>query len=295
MFIFFSFAGFFHRYYLCMIAPAIAALCGIGTIEMFKEFNKKSSLKQFILPFAFISTFFTELIYVLNYNNLKTWLLPIIILAAIISSLFIAISYIKPQKLINYLSTLLILISILIAPFYWALTSVIYAPNLTMPFAGPELSLQPWNNFSKTTNYSTNNNMSTLEEYLVKNYKENSFLVVSQKSNDIAQFIINTGLPAYAYGGFLGYDNSLTLDTLKKYVTEGKITYFLVSNQNKNSGQDSDLTSYVKENAKLIDPIEYGNIFVLSNKNNLAETNNYISPSNSTPQFSNNITLYKFN
>ena len=34
--------------------------------------------------------------------------------------------------------------------------------------------------------------------------------------SSVARFIIDTGLPSYAYGGFLGSDNSLTLDKLKE-------------------------------------------------------------------------------
>lgn len=68
---------------------------------------------------------------------------------------------------------------------------------------------------------------------------------------------MDTGLPAYAYGGFLGSDNSLTVDKLKEYVSEGKITYFLVSGDG-GMGGNSELTSYVKENATLIAPSEYG-------------------------------------
>jgi len=56
MFTFFSFAGFFHRYYLCMFAPAISALCGIGIVKMFEEFRNKSSIKQFMLPISLIIT-----------------------------------------------------------------------------------------------------------------------------------------------------------------------------------------------------------------------------------------------
>lgn len=69
--------------------------------------------------------------------------------------------------------------------------------------------------------------------------------------------IIDTGLPAYAYGGFLGSDNSLTLDKLKELVKEGKITYFLVSEQG-GGNESSEITSYVKKNATLVDPTEYG-------------------------------------
>ncbi|MGX8702102.1 mannosyltransferase YkcB-related protein, partial [Caproiciproducens sp.] len=46
---------------------------------------------------------------------------------------------------------------------------------------------------------------------------------------------------------------------LKQLVSEGKVTYFLVSEQSGMArGSNSEITSYVKENAVLVDPSEYG-------------------------------------
>lgn len=277
MFTFFSFAGFFHRYYLCMFAPAIAALCGIGIPKMFEEFKNKNSIKRFMLPIALIVTIGIQVRYVLNYTQLKTWLIPIIGITSIISLLMMILNYIHPKKFTTYIIGAFMLISMLAAPFYWALTPVMYVPNATMPYAGPELASQGGGGMPGSNNITSKNDIpqdeseitrninslegnktSGLEEYLIANYKEGSFLVVSQRSSDIAQYIIDTGLPAYAYGGFLGSDNSLTVEKLKEYVDEGKITYFLVSGGGMGGNSGSDVISYVKENATLINPTEYG-------------------------------------
>ena len=256
MFTFFSFAGFFHRYYLCMFAPAIATLCGIGLVKMFEEFKKKSSIKQFVLPMSLIITIGIELKYVWTYSQLKTWLVPVIAITGVISLVLMVLNYMHPKKLITFIIGAFMLISMGLAPFYWALTPVMYVPNSTMPYAGPELSSQSGGGMPQSGSLSESNKASSLEEYLVTNYKEGSFLVVSQRASDVAQFIMDTDLPAYSYGGFLGSDNSLTLEKLKEYVNEDKITYFLVSDGG--MGGNSDLISYVKENATLIDPTEYG-------------------------------------
>lgn len=148
------------------------------------------------------------------------------------------------------------IISISAAPFYWSLTPLMYVPNSTLPYAGPELKSQNGDgkiNLSKTNDLNIDSGMT---EYLIKNYKKGSFLIVTQRATDAAKYIINTNYPVYAYGGFLGSDNSLTLDKLKQYVSEGKITYFLVSGEN--MAGNSEIISYVKENATLIDPKEYG-------------------------------------
>ena len=270
---FLSFAGFYHRYYLCMFAPAISILFGVGFIQMLKEFKEKKCWKQCILPLAFITTMAIEIKYVFSYVDLRTWLIPIMGITAVISLGLMITNYFKPKKVRTLLLSIFMLISMLAAPFYWALTPVIYVPNSTMPYAGPELASD--GNKAGTINsenYSTNDSLELsgnyLEEYLVQNYKEGSYLVVAQRANSVAPYIIDTGLPAYAYGGFLGSDNSLTLQNLKTLVEEGKITYFLISDQNGGGEGSSEITSYVKEKATLIDQSEYSDTISTNTDNN---------------------------
>ncbi|MCX7714875.1 MAG: glycosyltransferase family 39 protein [Clostridia bacterium] len=259
MFFFFSFAGYFHRYYLCMFAPGIAALCGMGIVKMGKEFKDKTSIKQFVMPAALIATLAIQIPYVYAYSQLRTWLVPVMAAFGAAALILMGISYLKKKNTFVYAAAILMGVSILCAPFYWALTPVLSVPtNFTMPAADPNLLSN-----SKTVDVSKTKT-SSLEEYLVANYKEGSFLVVGNRANDVAKYIIDTGLPAYAYGGFMGKDNSLTLDKLKEYVAEGKITYFLVSNGGmgtpgggENGSGGNSITEYVKANARFIDPSEY--------------------------------------
>ncbi|MEI6101633.1 MAG: hypothetical protein WCP73_07320, partial [Eubacteriales bacterium] len=92
-----------------------------------------------------------------------------------------------------------------------------------------------------------------LEKYLVAHYKKGTYLVVSQRANDVAQFIVDTGLPAVAYGGFLGSDKAMTTDELKQLVQEGNVTYFWVAGGNVGSEMDT----YVKKSATLVEQWEY--------------------------------------
>lgn len=260
MYAFFSFAGFYHRYYLCMLAPGIAGLVGVGLVEMYKAFRDKCGWKQVLLPVSLIVTTVLNVIFVWNYTALRAWLLPLIIITAAAALILMAVHYIKPKKLALLAATGLMLVSVLAGPAYWSYTVVKYVPeNVTMPYAGPELA-----STSKTPGMTPNQEAFTtgdsytnsLEKYLVAHYKAGSYLVVSQSANDVAQFIIDTGLPAVAYGGFLGSDNSLSLSKLKELVKEGKITYFLVSG-NSGRSSNSELISYVEKNATLVSPSEY--------------------------------------
>ena len=96
---------------------------------------------------------------------------------------------------------------------------------------------------------------SGLLNYLIKNYTEDSYLVVSQKATDISDMIVKTGHPAVSYSGFLRSDNAITLDKFKQLVADGKIKYFLASNERQNT--NSDIETYVKENATIVDSSEY--------------------------------------
>ena len=249
MAVFFSFAEFYHRYYLCMLAPAMAILSAVGIIRMTQYLKENKGWKRFLLSLSLLITLGIQLPYVWAYSQLRSWLIPLMLIPAALSLIFAVLSFIRPVAWKAKISAVLMTIGILAAPTYWSLTAVLYVPNAALPYAGPELSSGVA--FNRTGTGSSDG----LENYLVKNYKEGSFLVVSQRANDVAQFIIDTGLPVYAYGGFLGSDNSLDLNTLKKLVDDDKITYFLVSSQ---TAANSEIISYVKNNAALIDPTEYG-------------------------------------
>ncbi len=62
--IFFSVAGFFHQYYLTEMAPAIAALFGIGIVTMWHDY-RLSGWRGWLLPLALIATAL-EQIYILS-------------------------------------------------------------------------------------------------------------------------------------------------------------------------------------------------------------------------------------
>jgi hypothetical protein len=99
-----------------------------------------------------------------------------------------------------------------------------------MPFAGPELYENiktPGMTAHQEPYTGPESDLKGLEEYLVEHYREGTYLVVAQRANDVAGLIIDTGLPAVAYGGFLGWDGAISLDELKVLVDEGVVTYFL--------------------------------------------------------------------
>jgi hypothetical protein len=239
-----------------MLAPQIAVLSGAGFVGMFRYFKYRKGIKQILLPVSLAATLAVELYHVWSYSALRAWLIPIMAVSGTAALILMAIYLLKPRRPMQALISILTMVSLLAAPVYWSLTPVMYVPNATMPYAGPELAFRGGMGGGAVQN-NTENPQSSLEKYLVKNYKPGSYLVVAQRASDVAQLIIDTGLPAVAYGGFLGSDNSLSVSKLKQLVAEGKVTYFLVSRFGGGRG-NSELISYVEQNAVKVDASEYG-------------------------------------
>lgn len=263
MVLFFSFAGFFHRYYLCMLAPGVAGVAGIGLVEMGKALRQRRGWRRILPPLSLAAATAVNVRFVWGYPDLRSWLVPVILAAAALSLILMAVHCFSGKRVALLASAGCLLISVLAGPFYWSLTATLYVPeNITMPYAGPELASQAETPGMTANQQALNGEggeeLDGLERYLVQHYQEGSYLVMAQRANSVAQFIVDTGLPAVAYGGFLGSDNALTLDRLKELVAAGKVTYFLLSEQGGGFGSGSEISSYVRENAMLIDPAEYG-------------------------------------
>src|SRR5205823_9144456 len=81
--IFFSVASFFHQYYMTVMAPAIAALFGIGVVTMWQNY-RRGGWRGWLLPIALVATV-AEQVYILS--QYPTWgqrlIPPLVVLGGI--------------------------------------------------------------------------------------------------------------------------------------------------------------------------------------------------------------------
>lgn len=254
MVFFFSFAGYFHRYYLCMIAPAIAALTGIGFTQLIERCKHREKITMGYLITSIVMTVVCQMYYVWEYEQLRYWLVPLMILCILVFLTGMVLWYRTFEiKWVKFISLFGITV-MLLAPMYWSLTPIFYVPYQAKPCAGPELR----DHNSGSLLYHSKNTLhmnKTLENYLLEHYQEGSYLITATRSTDIAAFIIDTGLPVYAYGGYLGKDSSISLEEFKKEVESGRIRYFLLEKL----GENNEITNYVKEYGVLVNPFGEGN------------------------------------
>lgn len=134
-------------------------------------------------------------------------------------------------------------LALVAAPTAWAMTPIEYGGSVTKPFAGPELKNQ-----HERDGVASN---PQLENYLKSNYREGSYLVATLNAMSAAPFILDTGLPVMAMGGFMGNDPAMTVEKLQKMVKDGEVRYFLL--QGRSFGdQQSAVINWIKSNCIVV-------------------------------------------
>jgi 4-amino-4-deoxy-L-arabinose transferase-like glycosyltransferase len=77
---FFSIAAFFHRYYLSMLAPGIAALFGIGVVLLWRDYRAPDTgWRGWLLPVALGATAATQAVILADYTDWNAWMTPLIV------------------------------------------------------------------------------------------------------------------------------------------------------------------------------------------------------------------------
>ncbi|WP_369272067.1 ArnT family glycosyltransferase [Streptomyces sp. R11] len=95
------------------------------------------------------------------------------------------------------------------------------------------------------------------KELLEENAGDYTWAAAAIGAQNAASYQLSTGDPVMAIGGFNGTDPSPTLAEFKKYVTEGKIHYFISSGSGggmggRSSGTSSQITEWVEANFKQV-------------------------------------------
>ncbi len=259
--VFFSIAQGAHRYYLVMMAPAIAALVGIS-YNTLANWTTGAGKSRYLLPAALLLTVGVQAVIIAGYIEWRSWMLPTVIGAGIMAVLLlIGISLMNkaPENRVKHLPVIAGIISMLIAPFAWSLTPVLYGSgNAAFPFAGPDLNprSQPsgmqWGmNFSRL--YAGGDN-GKLEEFLMANRSGEKYIVAVPNAHTASPLILNTGQPVITYGGFMGSEKILNGEKLEELITSGQVRYIMISTDTR---QQPDVNAWVTSHGIPVPDIEW--------------------------------------
>ncbi len=245
--IFFSVAGFFHQYYMTEMAPAIAALFGIGLVTMWHDY-RRAGWRGWLLPLALIATIAEQVHILTSYPAWGQWLIPLLTVLCVFAVGWLLIGRLTPHLRIqvpsarSLVSALGIgILAMLLAPTVWAAIPVIQPTpaQANLPLAGPSQR----DGFSGTFGGGRDESSSVdpaLIRYLEANQGKATFLVATPSSMTADRIILATNRPVMAMGGFSGGDPILTTDQLASLVAKGTVRFFLLSTRRQLSPQALD-------------------------------------------------------
>src|SRR5437868_4136989 len=277
--IFFSIAGFFHAYYLVMLAPAIAALAGIGLVALWHDY-RRPGWRGWALPAALLATAAVQAAMLSAYPDWSRWLTPLVVGTTLVAAGALALGRLSQRWGLHVAvgAAALGVVSLLAAPTAWAAATVANGDGGLTPSAGPRAqdtgfpgggggpfgpgapsSLQARGRngfpvpgtpggFGGPEGFGNGRGgfggrfggrrggaggvdggvNQTLLHYLEAHQGTTQYLFATSNANSASGYIIQTGKPVMALGGFLGSDPILTPTTLAQLVANGTVRYFLL-------------------------------------------------------------------
>ena len=232
--IFFSVAGFFHRYYLSMLAPAICALVGIGLVSMWHDYRRGDG-RKWLLPVALLVTALVQVWMLAFYPDWRSWLSPIILGFCCVAAGAQIVALLLPHWRINTSPVIAVgLLALLLAPTTWSAFSVWQGDSSSLPSAGPSPTTGT-NAFGINTNgagrasinaFNSETADPRLIQYLEAQQGTTRFLVATLNATAAEPFILATGKPVMALGGFLGTDPILTVQQLQTLIKNNTVRFF---------------------------------------------------------------------
>ena len=256
--IFFSIAGFFHHYYLIMLAPPLAAITGAGWTELWRRYRENAGWTVWLFPVAIASTAALQWYFVHPYDKQigSGWSFVIAAAGGAAAVLLVVAKLLR--KTVPAAAAVLAFLVLLIGPLYWAATPITYGQSAQLPQAGPDTSSR----FGGGDGGGRGGGTSTVDEglyqYLLEYQTGEAFLFATTRYNTAVPYIIEKGAAVMAMGGYSGSDPILKEESLEAMVSEGKVKYFLISNSGGPGGGSSGLTQWIIAHGKAIPESEYG-------------------------------------
>jgi 4-amino-4-deoxy-L-arabinose transferase-like glycosyltransferase len=240
--IYFSISTFFHRYYLALLAPALAALVGLGADALWTAWRTGGRQRALVVG-ALLFCVGMHTVILLPFPN---WITPLILPTALIGLVSAAVLLFawrtgRPGETWQRVAFTTGLLALLIAPAVWTLIPVLTCTDYTLPYGGPQVigkCLSP----------------------NVYPFFEREWLDVFEPGRDGARFlaathdmgiaelgILQTREPFMAIGGFRGNDPILTVEQFAERVARGEVRFYAAMQDKAEFPVQEGIRRWVKE------------------------------------------------
>jgi hypothetical protein len=173
-------------------------------------------------------------ILVLSYPEWSHWLAPAIVILGLGAAVSLVVARLMPRLMGSGLPMALVAISVgmlslLLAPAIWAVSTVWYGAETRSPTAGPQA--KPSETSSRFD--SDGSNIDPFVDYLHANQGDAKYLVAAITSRIASPIILNTDEPVISLGGFNGADPVFSNERLAGLVNQGAVRFFLIEGRDR--------------------------------------------------------------
>jgi 4-amino-4-deoxy-L-arabinose transferase-like glycosyltransferase len=247
--VFFSIAGFFHEYYLSMLAAPLAALVGIGAGEMIRLRTRFPQLGASLL-LAMIALTIAFQIATAHQTVGWAWWLTISIVLFVIGTVLVVATLRWNSRQLAVAGVLGVFAAMLVIPGIWTGLTAFADNNNQLPTAfngGTVKFAQP--------NIGGNNGKSASSEmlaFLDEHTQGMKYLLAVPSSQQGAEYVLATNRPVLYLGGFNGSDQVLTRDALASLVANRELRYILLGGNGGTPNGSSSISTWVTDSCKVI-------------------------------------------
>jgi 4-amino-4-deoxy-L-arabinose transferase-like glycosyltransferase len=247
--VFFSIAGFFHQYYLSMLAPPLAALVGIGALGLWQLHKDRPWVAFGLLSIGAGATLAFQA-YTAQAFTSSAWWLPAAVPLLAIGLVALALATLRRIPRGAMAAFTCVAIALLVTPGIWSgLTTFAESGNQTLPAAYSGASQNFDGGFGRRS--SPTSNQSTLT-FLEQNTLEMEYLVAVPSAMQGAEYVLATGRPVLYMGGFSGQDAVVTPTSLSQLVAEGRLRYVELGGNGFGDRGQSAVTDWVTQKCKAL-------------------------------------------
>jgi 4-amino-4-deoxy-L-arabinose transferase-like glycosyltransferase len=254
--------GLFHAYYLAVMAPAIAVLAAIGTIELW-QLSARGRRGALALAAAIVLTVLWQAHIVHFYltGSLRLeriWLLPLLA-AAILAAVGLAVARSPPARRCAAAAGFALLLT---PPAAWSIATAVTEGHAGFPTARPPflnaLAEDRRGRFNEVAGAMVGD--PKLIAFLEQNRAAAAFLMAAVNARLAAPLIIATGLPVMALGGFNGQAPILAPADFARLVAANQVRFALIGDGSPGlrrvfgEGGQQALTDWIRANGRPIDP-----------------------------------------
>ncbi|MGP3958714.1 glycosyltransferase family 39 protein [Nonomuraea sp. 3N208] len=277
----FSFSsGTFHPYYTTAMAPAVAALSGMGVVVMWRAY-RRSRAWAWVLPLAVAVTGGWSFVVLRRTPDWAPWLAWIVLGATLVAVVVLVLARMRAQVTVKVAALALAatVIAGLAGPAAYAVTPLQSQVNGTNPTAGPSTGggmggfarpggMPGGGQFpgrqagqggtagtQRPSGFMRGGVSDSVAKYLVANQGKATWLVAVSSAQQASSLILSTGKPVIAMGGFTGSDPAMTVERLKELASSGQLRYVMAGDDRGGPGGrgNAEVTSWVQENCTAVD------------------------------------------